>query len=160
MLEYLGRYTHRVAISNERIVGVDDREVRLRVRDSAHGKRILGLPAATFIDRFLRHVLPKGFKRIRHYGLLGSAGKAAKLAQARATLSVPAPCHRRTTRGALPARLRPVSCQMLDSASASVTIPITTATPAVQSNGFCPPPWPSVLLPLAFSGGQTLFARH
>jgi hypothetical protein len=93
VLEYLGRYTHRVAISNERIVAVDDHEVRFRVRASTQGhtKRTLALPAATFIDRFLLHVLPKGFKRIRHYGLLGPAGKAAKLAQARAALSVPAP---------------------------------------------------------------------
>jgi hypothetical protein len=93
VLEYLGRYTHRVAISNERIVGVDDREVRFRVRAGTSGptKRTLALPATTFIDRFLLHVLPKGFKRIRHYGLLGPAGKAVKLAQARAALSVPAP---------------------------------------------------------------------
>jgi hypothetical protein len=93
VLEYLGRYTHRVAISNERIVAVDDREVRFRVRDSAAGnhKRILRLPAATFIDRFLLHVLPHGFKRIRHYGLLGPAAKMVKLAQARAALAVPAP---------------------------------------------------------------------
>ena len=93
VLEYLGRYTHRVAISNERIVGVDAHEVRFRVRASAQGHttRTLALPAATFIDRFLLHVLPKGFKRIRHYGLLGPAGKAVKLAQARAALSVPAP---------------------------------------------------------------------
>lgn len=93
VLEYLGRYTHRVAISNERIVGVDDREVRFRVRAKTSGqtKRTLAVPAQTFIDRFLLHVLPKGFKRIRHYGILGPAGKAAKLAQARAALSVPAP---------------------------------------------------------------------
>lgn len=93
VLEYLGRYTHRVAISNERIVGVDDREVRFRVRAEAsgHTKRTLALPADTFIDRFLLHVLPKGFKRIRHYGILGPAGKAVKLAQARAALSVPSP---------------------------------------------------------------------
>ena len=93
VLEYLGRYTHRVAISNERIIAVDDHEVRFRVRDSAQGnkKRTLALPAATFIDRFLLHVLPGGFKRIRHYGLLGPAAKATKLAQARAALSVPAP---------------------------------------------------------------------
>jgi hypothetical protein len=84
-LEYLGRYTHRVAISNERIVAVDDREVRFRVPDSAAGnrKRLLRLPAATFIDRFLLHVLPQGFKRIRHYGLLWPAAKTVKLAQAR-----------------------------------------------------------------------------
>jgi len=93
VLEYLGRYTHRVAISNERIVGVDDHEVRFRVRTQTSGptKRTLALPAATFIDRFLLHVLPKGFKRIRHYGILGPAGKTAKLAQARAALAVPAP---------------------------------------------------------------------
>lgn len=93
VLEYLGRYTHRVAISNERIVGMDDHEVRFRVRASDQGnvKRTLALPAQTFIDRFLLHVLPKGFKRIRHYGILGPAGKSARLAQARAALSVPAP---------------------------------------------------------------------
>jgi hypothetical protein len=93
VLEYLGRYTHRVAIANERIVAVDDGEVRFRVRDSAAGnrKRVLRLPAATFIDRFLLHVLPHGFKRIRHYGLLGPAAKTVKLAQARAALAVPAP---------------------------------------------------------------------
>ncbi|MDZ4252046.1 MAG: transposase [Sulfuritalea sp.] len=93
VLEYLGRYTHRVAISNERIVGVDDHEVRFRVRASAQGhtQRTLAVSATTFIDRFLLHVLPKGFKRIRHYGLLGPAGKTAKLAQARVALAVPAP---------------------------------------------------------------------
>jgi hypothetical protein len=93
VLDYLGRYTHRVAISNERILGMQGDTVHLRVRDSAHGnrRRTLSVPAHTFIKRFFLHVLPKGFKRIRHYGLLGPAGKAAKLARARAALSVPAP---------------------------------------------------------------------
>jgi hypothetical protein len=93
VLEYLGRYTHRVAISNERIVGLDEDSVSLRVRDWTQGnrRRTLHLPAHTFIERFLLHVLPQGFKRIRHYGLLGPAGKAVNLAQARAALSVPAP---------------------------------------------------------------------
>jgi hypothetical protein len=93
VLEYLGRYTHRVAISNERIVGMDQDSVSLRVRDWTQGnrRRTLRLPAHTFIERFLLHVLPQGFKRIRHYGLLGPAGKAVNLAQARAALSVPAP---------------------------------------------------------------------
>jgi Putative transposase len=60
VLEYLARYTHRVAISNERIVGMDEREVRFRVRSDATSgrKRTLRLPAAEFIDRFLKHVLP------------------------------------------------------------------------------------------------------
>ena len=93
VLEYLGRYTHRVALSNERILAMDAHTVRLRVRDAAHAnrRRALSLPAHTFIERFLLHVLPKGFKRIRHYGLLGPADKAAKLAQARTALSVPTP---------------------------------------------------------------------
>ena len=93
VLDYLGRYTHRVAISNERILGVDAHSVRLRVRDWTHGnrKRTITLPAHTFIERFLLHVLPQGFKRIRHYGLLGPAAKAVKLAQARAALSAPTP---------------------------------------------------------------------
>jgi hypothetical protein len=93
VLDYLGRYTHRVAISNERILDMQGDTVHLRVRDSTYGnrRRTLSVPAHTFIQRFLLHVLPKGFKRIRHYGLLGPAGKAAKLARARAALSVPAP---------------------------------------------------------------------
>ena len=93
VLDYLGRYTHRVAISNERILGMDGDTVRLRVRDSPNGnrRRTLIVPAQTFIERFLLHVLPQGFKRIRHYGLLGPARKAAKLAQARSALSVPVP---------------------------------------------------------------------
>ena len=91
VLEYLSRYTHRVAISNERILGMDGETVRFRVRDAQHGKRTERLPAATFIERFLRHVLPSGFKRIRHYGLLGSAHKAAHLAAARAALKAPPP---------------------------------------------------------------------
>jgi hypothetical protein len=93
VLDYLGRYTHRVAISNERILGMDADTVRLRVRDRAHGnrKRTIHVPAPTFIERFLLHLLPKGFKRIRHYGLLGPARKQSKLAQARAALSAPTP---------------------------------------------------------------------
>ncbi len=93
VLDYLGRYTHRVAISNERILDIGADTVSVRVRDSAHGnrRRTLKLPAQTFIERFLLHVLPKGFKRIRHYGLIGPAHKAARLAAARAALDAPAP---------------------------------------------------------------------
>ena len=93
VLDYLGRYTHRVAISNERILDIGADTVSIRVRDSANGnrRRTLSLPAQIFIERFLLHVLPKGFKRIRHYGLIGPVHKAAKLAQARIALSVPAP---------------------------------------------------------------------
>jgi hypothetical protein len=93
VLDYLGRYTHRVAISNERILHIGADTVSVRVRDSAHGnrKRTIKLPAQTFIERFLLHLLPKGFKRIRHYGLIGPAHKAVRLAAARAALDAPAP---------------------------------------------------------------------
>ena len=93
VLEYLGRYTHRVAISNERILGLEGNRVRFRVRDSANGnrKKVVRLEAGEFIGRFLLHVLPSGFKRIRHYGLLGPAHKAANLAAARAALEAPVP---------------------------------------------------------------------
>jgi len=93
VLDYLGRYTHRVAISNERILDIGADTVSVRVRDWTQGnrRRTLSVPAQSFIERFLLHVLPKGFKRIRHYGLLGPAGKATKLAKARAALSVPVP---------------------------------------------------------------------
>ena len=92
VLDYLARYTHRVAISNERILGCDDGTVRLRVRDNHNGgKRTLRLPAEQFIGRFLQHVLPPGFKRIRHYGLLAPGRKSVRLAAARAALETPEP---------------------------------------------------------------------
>jgi hypothetical protein len=93
VLEYLSRYTHRVAISNERILGIDGEQVLLRVRADARSgkKRTLRLPGTEFIGRFLQHVLPCGFKRIRHYGLLSPARKKAGLAAARAALGAPPP---------------------------------------------------------------------
>ena len=91
VLDYLSRYTHRVAISNERIVGIDVNGVRLRVRADNHGgKRTVVIDGQTFIARFLQHVLPPGFKRIRHYGLLSPALKTERLATARAALAMPA----------------------------------------------------------------------
>ena len=95
VLDYLARYTHRTALSNERIVGIDDTHVRLRVRADAHGgKRIIKLPGPEFVRRFLLHVLPTGIKRIRHFGILAPAGKRLQLAQARLALRMPAanPC--------------------------------------------------------------------
>ena len=90
VLDYLSRYTHRVAVSNERIVAVDERGVLLRVRAHAGGgKRIVIIDGASFIGRFLQHVLPAGFKRIRHYGLLSPALKGQRLAAARQALQMP-----------------------------------------------------------------------
>ena len=90
VLDYLSRYTHRVAVSNERILCVDGKGVRLRVRADDHGgKRTVVIDGAIFIGRFLQHVLPSGFKRIRHYGLLNPALKTKRLAIARAALEIP-----------------------------------------------------------------------
>jgi hypothetical protein len=93
VLEYLGRYTHRVAISNDRLVSVDADQVRFRWKDSAHGNRVktMTLPAEEFLRRFLLHVLPGGFVRIRHFGLLANRGRAAKLARCRELLTAVPP---------------------------------------------------------------------
>ncbi len=91
VLEYLSRYTHRTAISNERIRSVSDSEVGLSVRaDDQGGKRTLRLQGVEFVRRFLLHVLPPGIKRIRHYGVLASCSKGVKLCAARLALQAPA----------------------------------------------------------------------
>lgn len=92
VLEYLGRYTHRTAMSNERIRAIHAGAVVLSVRaDAKGGKRQVRIEGQEFVRRFLLHVLPTGIKRIRHYGLLASAGKTARLAQARAAWAMPPP---------------------------------------------------------------------
>ncbi|MBD3393002.1 MAG: IS91 family transposase [Chitinivibrionales bacterium] len=82
VVKYLGRYTHRIAIANSRLVSLDDTEVRFRWKDYAdgHKQKVMALNIAEFIRRFLLHVLPKGFVRIRYYGFLSCRGRAEKLA--------------------------------------------------------------------------------
>jgi hypothetical protein len=93
VVEYLGRYTHRVAISNQRLLSVDDGLVRFKYKQyrskQAHEPKEMTLSADEFIRRFLIHSLPPGFQRIRHYGLLASRGKLANLALCRQLLEVP-----------------------------------------------------------------------
>jgi len=93
VLAYLSRYTHRVAISNERLVALAAGRVRFRWRDYADGDRVkvMELDAEEFLRRFLLHVVPDGFVRIRHVGLLANRHRAAKLAQCRALLAQPPP---------------------------------------------------------------------
>ncbi len=95
VLAYLSRYTHRVAISNRRLTAVDERGVTFRYkdyrRDGADRYRTMTLPTDEFIRRFLLHVLPRGFHRIRHYGLLASGTRRDNLARARELLAVPPP---------------------------------------------------------------------
>jgi len=93
VLAYLARYTHRVAIANGRLIALDERGVTFRCKDyRRNGQaryRTMTLSADEFIGRFLLHVLPKGFHRIRHYGLLASAGCKANIARARELIAAP-----------------------------------------------------------------------
>ena len=93
VVSYLGRYTHRVAISNHRLVAVHEGQVAFRWRDSHHGNRVkvMRLAAGEFIRRFLLHILPSGWVRIRHYGLLGNRCRAFTLPASRTALSQPPP---------------------------------------------------------------------
>ena len=89
VLRYLGRYTHRIAISNHRLLGFDGQRVTFRWKDYAHGSklRIMTLDANEFLRRFFLHVLPKGFVRIRHFGLLSNRFRNQRLPLARTLLA-------------------------------------------------------------------------
>jgi hypothetical protein len=90
VVEYLSRYTHKIAISDQRIEAVRESQVRFGYKDYRDGQRkSLHLPAEEFIRRFLLHVLPSGFMRIRHYGFLSNRTRAAKLEIIRALLNQP-----------------------------------------------------------------------
>jgi ribosomal protein L37AE/L43A len=90
VLKYLARYTHRAAISNRRLVSLVDGQVTFRWKDYAHGGRhsTMTLEAVEFVRRFLMHVLPTGFVRVRHYGLLANRCRREKLAQCRELLGM------------------------------------------------------------------------
>jgi hypothetical protein len=113
VLAYLSRYTHRVAISNRRLIAFDGAGVTFRVkdyrRDGAERYGTLTLGAHEFIRRFLLHVLPKGFHRIRHYGLFASASRRANLARIRDLLAVPPPA-KPSEPAPPPDRLTPCRC--------------------------------------------------
>ena len=95
VLAYLSRYTHRVAISNRRLIAFDETGVTFRYkdyrRDGPERQRVMTLAPHEFIRRFLLHVLPRGFHRIRHYGLLASSARKASIARARELLAVAPP---------------------------------------------------------------------
>jgi hypothetical protein len=90
VLDYLGRYTHRVALSNDRILEIENGEVTLSYRDRRDGnrKKTMALEGQEFIRRFLLHVLPDGFMRIRHFGFLANRAKKLALPQCRKLLGV------------------------------------------------------------------------
>jgi len=93
LVDYLGRYTHRVAIGNQRLVACAGGQVTYRYRDRRDGDRLKTdvLPVDEFLRRFLQHILPDRFQRVRHYGLLANRGKRARLAHCRALLGARPP---------------------------------------------------------------------
>jgi hypothetical protein len=95
VLAYLSRYTHRVAIANRRLIALDDKGVTFEWKDyrakGSDRQKVMTLATDEFIRRFLLHILPHGFHRIRHYGLFANGGRADNLARARQLLAMPAP---------------------------------------------------------------------
>jgi putative transposase/transposase-like zinc-binding protein len=93
VVDYVGRYTHRIAISNNRLVDIEDGHVRFNWRDYRHNnqRKTMTLSAGEFIRRFLLHVLPNRFQRIRYYGFLGNRYRLQKLARCRQLLGMASP---------------------------------------------------------------------
>ena len=93
VVEYLGRYTHKIAISDHRITGIEGEDVSFTAKDYRHGgkKHKVKLTLKEFVRRFSQHILPKGFVRIRHYGILASAHKKVLLPKAREQVGAPPP---------------------------------------------------------------------
>jgi hypothetical protein len=91
VLKYLARYTHRIAISNRRLLSIDDKNVRFGWKDYTHGNRprTMTLDGAEFLRRFLMHAVPRGFMRIRHFGLLANRVRAVNLAICRQLIAAP-----------------------------------------------------------------------
>jgi hypothetical protein len=88
VVEYLGRYTHKIALSNHRIRAIDEDTVSFSYKDYRKGglQQVMTLPAMEFIRRFALHVLPRGFVRIRHYGILSATSKSQALLAIRSQL--------------------------------------------------------------------------
>ncbi len=139
VLAYLGRYTHRVAIANSRLVSVDDTTVTFRWRDYRHGNapRLMSLDPHEFIRRFLIHTLPDGFHRIRHYGFLANGCRRARLAIIRqllvATEPTPTAAAGKTTR--LLPRFDPTVCPCCGG-----ILRITATLPSWRTGQPRPPP--------------------
>ena len=92
VVDYLGRYSRKVALNDRRIVGIEDGQIRLRYLDYRdHRAKVMNLSGEELIRRFLLHILPKGFMRIRHFGFLANRCRRTKLAQIRACLDAPVP---------------------------------------------------------------------
>jgi hypothetical protein len=137
VLKYLARYTHRVAISNHRLVKLADGRVTFRYRDYADARKekLLTLSAEEFLRRFVMHVLPKGYMKIRHFGLLASRQREARLHEARRLLLPRLALQASATGGIEP--VEPVRCAACGSVrlARGELLPRTGASPFV-----CAPP--------------------
>src|SRR5438309_1481410 len=148
VLRYLSRYTHRIAISNRRLVAADNTSIAFRWKDyrvNGPGRwKTMRLHPHEFIRRFLMHVLPKGFHRIRHYGLFANANRAENIATARALLHIVPPAEMpiagssprlSTHPGRFLAVLRPPSSSALTSNPHSARCPAGAQLPATSCLG-------------------------
>ena len=141
VLAYLSRYTHRVAIANSRLIAMDERGVTFRWKDyRAKGKtrhKTMTLTADEFMRRFLLHVLPSGFHRIRHYGLLANAGRCDHLARALELLQVaPALVELKSTDADAPEKTAQPTFVCPDCGAAMIIIEILARKPHIRA----PPP--------------------
>jgi hypothetical protein len=137
VLSYLSRYTHKIAISNDRLVALEHGRVTFRYKDYRTGdaKRTMVLDAHEFIRRFLLHVLPDHFVRIRHYGFLANRHRAHELALCRHILRMPAPPPRDTPAPSWDAQLLqltgtdPLECPSCHAGRLVIVLPLTLAQP-------------------------------
>ena len=115
VLHYLARYTHRVAISNHRLVSLADGKVTFRWKDYAHGnkKRLMTLAAEEFVRRFLLHVLPRGFVRIRFFGFLANRRRGGLLSLCRQLLAAQAAPAQASAQASASAGAKPASAPSL-----------------------------------------------
>jgi hypothetical protein len=141
VLTYLSRYTHRVAISNQRLVSLDERDITFRYKDyraQGHARhKTLTLGADEFIRRFLLHMLPSGFHRIRHYGMLANTGRKDNLSRVRELLEIcDEPTDARPDEGGLSAEPSQPTFICPDSGAAMVIVSAFAREPLIRA-----PPW-------------------
>jgi hypothetical protein len=141
VLDYVGRYTHRVAISNSRILDIDDRHVSFQWKDyrDRDRQKVMTLEADEFIRRFLLHVLPEGFQRIRYYGFMANRQRKEKLEQCRQFLAMPEPLPQPEASGDYRDRveqLTGVSLRLCPVCRQGILIPVRILAPA-----FCRSPF-------------------
>jgi hypothetical protein len=140
VLDYLGRYTHRVAISNNRLKELKDGKVTFAYKDYKHEQRqkLMTVSADEFLKRFLLHVLPDSFQRIRHYGLLGNRHRAEHLARCRELLamlpSIPQPTLTYRSRCQQLTGIDPLQCPKCNRGTMVRIVVLPIAKPATISN--------------------------